>query len=68
MQGCPTQPREGRGRWGFQPKTYGHRISPPMEGGKSRDDTLRFAFDQVKYVDGHLVRPDAAPCIRSFLL
>ena len=37
---------------------------PPMEDfplEQSRDDTLRFAFDQVKSVDGHLVRPDAAP-------
>ena len=37
---------------------------PPMEDfplEQSRDDTLRFAFDQVKSVDGHLVRPDACP-------
>ena len=37
---------------------------PPMEDfplKQSRDDTLRFAFDKVKSVDGHLVRPDAAP-------
>ena len=36
---------------------------PPMEDfplKQSRDDTLRFAFDQVRSVDGHLVRPDAA--------
>ena len=26
-----------------------------------RDDTLRFAFDQVKSIDGQLVYPDTAP-------
>ena len=31
----------------------------PLE--QSWDDTLRFAFDQMRSVDGHLVRPDAAP-------
>ena len=30
----------------------------PLE--QSRDDTLRFAFDQVIRIDGHMVRPDAA--------
>ncbi|TKS64962.1 Retrovirus-related Pol polyprotein from transposon 412 [Collichthys lucidus] len=30
----------------------------PLE--QSRDDTLRFAFDQVIQIDGHMVRPDAA--------
>ena len=37
---------------------------PPMEDfpfEQSRDDTLRFAFDQVRSVDGHLVHPDTAP-------
>ena len=37
---------------------------PPMEDfplDQSRDDTLRFAFDQGRSVDGHLVRPDTAP-------
>ena len=31
----------------------------PLE--QSRHDTLRFAFDQVKSIDGQLVHPDAAP-------
>ena len=31
----------------------------PLE--QSRDDTLRFAFDQVKSIDGQLVHPDTAP-------
>ena len=31
----------------------------PLE--QSRDDTLCFAFDHVRSVDGHLVHPDAAP-------
>ena len=30
----------------------------PLE--QSRDDTLRFAFDQVMRIDGHMVRPDTA--------
>ena len=35
---------------------------PPMDFPleQSRDDTLHFAFDQVRSVDGHLVRMDAA--------
>ena len=31
----------------------------PLE--QSRDDTLRFAFDQVKSIDGQPVHPDTAP-------
>ena len=31
----------------------------PLE--QSRDDTLRFAFEQVKSIDGQLVHPDTAP-------
>ena len=31
----------------------------PLE--QSRNDTLHFVFDQVKAIDGQLLRPDAAP-------
>ena len=38
----------------------------PLE--QSRDDTLRFAFDQVIRIDGHMVRPDAALTYPHFSL
>ncbi|XP_059210478.1 uncharacterized protein LOC131989303 [Centropristis striata] len=38
----------------------------PLE--QSRDDTLRFAFDQVIKIDGHMVRPDAALTYPHFSL
>jgi len=38
----------------------------PLE--QSRDDTLRFAFDQVIKIDGHMVRPDSALSYPHFSL
>ena len=38
----------------------------PLE--QSRDDTLRFAFDQVIRIDGHMVLPDAALMYPHFSL
>ena len=38
----------------------------PLE--QSRDDTLRFALDQVIRIDGHMVRPDAALAYPHFSL
>ena len=38
----------------------------PLE--QSCDDTLRFAFDQVMRIDGHMVRPDAALTYPHFSL
>ena len=43
----------------------------PMEDfplKQSRDDTLRFAFDQVKSIDGQLVHPDTAPSHHYFAM
>ena len=38
----------------------------PLE--QSRDDTLRFALDQVIQIDGHLVCPDTAQAYPHFIL
>jgi len=35
---------------------------------QSRDDTLRFGFDQVIQIDGHMVRPDSALSYPHFSL
>ena len=38
----------------------------PLE--QSRDDTLRFALNQVIQIDGHLVCPDTAQAYPHFIL
>ena len=71
MRGHPTQPRGGytRGKRpeGASPTPVFH----PMEDflrKQSQDDTLHFAFDQVRLTDGQPVRPDPAPSHPFFLL
>ena len=64
VSGGPTQTRVRPGSVGLPAESLRAPDFPPMEDfplEQSRDDTLHFASDQVRSVDGHLVRPDVAP-------